>query len=55
MYFTMIHSYINYGVLVWGNYIGKHILKIATIQRKAVRIINKVEYNRPTAQPFKQN
>ena len=26
----MIHSHINYGVLVWGNAIGKHITEIAT-------------------------
>ena len=52
IYFTMIHSRINYGVLVSGNAIGKHITKIATIQKKAIRIINKVEYNRPTAQLF---
>lgn len=38
VYFSYIHSYINYGILVWGN--DPNVIRILKLQKKAVRLIN---------------
>ena len=54
LYYTLIHSYFNYGCLLWGNAKRKHLKMLETIQKKAVRIISKSSYNAPTTESFKR-
>ena len=46
LYFALIHSHINYGLMVWGN--ANTIDRIEILQKKAIRIINKKPYNAHT-------
>ena len=54
IYYTLIHSYLNYGCLLWGNTNRKYLKKIETLQKRAVRIISKSSYNAPTSEIFKR-
>ena len=51
LYHTMIESYINYGITVWGN--SPHANKILTLQKKAIRIINRKPFKAHTEPLFK--
>lgn len=45
LYFALIHPYINYGILVWGN-ANQSILKhTVVLQKLAIRTMCKVQYN----------
>jgi hypothetical protein len=50
LYFSMVHSHLNYCVLSWG-YKPRHIFKL---QKKIIRIITKSKYNCHTEPLFKQ-
>ena len=51
LYYTMIDPYMTNGISVWGNSIS--INKINTLQKRAMRIINKKRYNSHTEPLFK--
>jgi len=45
IYYAFIHSYLNYGNIVWGSNYHSHLKKLYVIQKKACRIImNKDRY-----------
>ena len=44
MYFSMVHSYLNYGLFAWG-FDSK---RITTLQKRCVRIITRSTYNSHT-------
>ena len=53
VYFSLIDSYLNYGIILWGN-AHKYILrKLEIYQKKALRIIANKQYNYPTNELFK--
>ena len=45
LYYTMIHPYLTYGILAWGNATQANLKKIIVLQKRAIRIIHKVPYN----------
>ena len=48
LYFALIHPYLIYGIVSWG-YAGKPTLqKTVTLQKRAIRMINKKSYNSHT-------
>ena len=53
LYFALVHSHLTYGIHVWGN--SMTIKKIITLQKRAIRTINKVWYRSHTEPLFKSN
>ena len=53
LYFSLVHSHIMYGILVWGN--AKSIQRIEILQKRAIRIINNKSYRAHTEPLFKSN
>ena len=53
LYFALVHSHLTYGINVWGNSVN--IKKIITLQKRAIRTINKVWYRSHTEPLFKSN
>ena len=54
LYFSLIHPYISYGNVLWGKSYQKHIRKIETLQKKAIRIITKSSYNEHTSPLYRR-
>ena len=38
LYYTLIHPYLTYGVLLWGGALKKHIHKLQVLQNKTLQI-----------------
>ena len=53
LYFALVHSHLTYGIHVWGN--SMTIKKIITLQKRAIRTINKLWYRSHTEPLFKSN
>ncbi len=53
LYFSLVHPYLLYGILLWGNAYKKHIHKLNVLQKKAIRIINGARYNEHSTPLFK--
>ena len=53
LHFALVHSHLTYGIHVWGN--SMTIKKIITLQKRAIRTINKVWYRSHTEPLFKSN
>ena len=51
LYFTLVESYLNYGLIAWGN--SSHISKVFMLQKRAIRIINRKPYRHHTEPLFK--
>jgi len=51
LYSSLVHSHINYGLLIWGS--SRHIGKVHILQKKAIRIINDKHFNYHTEPLFK--
>jgi hypothetical protein len=45
LYYSLTHSYLNYGLLLWGSSNKRHISKLEIKQNKTIRIINNSKYN----------
>ena len=54
IYYSLIHPYLTYGILLWGNAYKKHIQKVLILQKKAIRSITNSTYNEHTAPLYKQ-
>ena len=54
LYFSLVHSYLNYGTCMWGNANEIHLNKIRVLQKTVVRIIANVEYNVNSSRLFKK-
>ena len=48
LYYTLIHPHITYGILAWGRTTQKHIESILKLHKKAIRVLNKANYNSHT-------
>ena len=53
LYFALVHSHLTYGIHVWGT--SMTIKTIITLQKRAIRTINKVWYRSHTEPLFKSN
>ena len=51
LYYTLIQSHLTYGVQAWGN--GSTVIKLQTLQKRALRIINNKRYRSHTDPLFK--
>ena len=51
LYSTMALSFITYGILLWGGTHNYLLKKVDVMQKKLIRIINKLDYNAHTL-PF---
>ena len=54
IYFSLIHSYLNYGCILWGNTFSKFLKPIQVQQNKAIRAIDNLKYNVSAADSFKK-
>ncbi len=55
LYFSYIHSIINYGLGLWGPMISANTFnRLKVLQKKAIRVIGKACYNANTAPIFKK-
>jgi hypothetical protein len=54
IYYSLIHPYLTYGILLWGNAYKKHTNKLLVMQKKAIRSITKSKYNDHAAPLFKE-
>ena len=52
LYYTLIHSHLTYGIQAWGN--ASCIKKLFVLQKRVVRIINKIGYGGHTDPIFKR-
>ena len=55
LYCTLILPYLNYACEIWGNTYPSKLKSIITIQKKAIRIINKTGYREHTSSLFSSN
>jgi hypothetical protein len=55
LYFAMIHPYILYGILAWGNVTPSAMKRTWTLQKRAVRYINNTAYNSHTDPLFRKS
>ena len=53
LYFALIHPHIAYGILAWGNARSSVIRKTITLQKYAIRSINRAPHNSQTDPLFK--
>ena len=55
LYYALIHPHIMYGITLWGSACNASLKKTITLQKRALRIINKTPYNSHTEPLFKIN
>ncbi len=55
LYFALIQPHINYGILAWGNSNATTLKKTITLQKRAIRLLNKASYNSHTDPLFRQS
>ena len=55
LYYSLIHSHLNYGNVIWGNAQKKYLNQIIVLQKKAIRIVNNATYNAHTNPLFLQS
>jgi hypothetical protein len=54
LYYSMVHPYLEYGLLLWGVAHKTHLKPIEIIQRKSIRLIANSNYNAHTKPIFKE-
>ena len=54
LYYSLIHSHLSYGTLIWGSAFQYRLRQLEVIQKKAVRNICNAVYNAHTGPLFKQ-
>ena len=53
LYFSFVHSYLNYGNIAWGNTTQTKLKKLVNKQRQAIRAIYAAEYTRGKKEEMK--
>ena len=48
LYYSLVHSHLNYGICVWGHAAAQEIDKLFLAQKKVVRIISNADYIAPS-------
>ena len=54
LYYSLIHPYLTYGILLWGSAYKTNLQKLIILQKKAVRCVTKSGYNDHTPPLFKK-
>ena len=54
LYYSLVHSYLNYGTCVWGSSADIYLNKIRILQKKVIRIISNAELNDHTNPIFRR-
>ena len=49
LYYSLIHSHLTYGLILWGNALQKYISKLGRVQKKAIRAITRSKFNAPSS------
>ena len=55
LYNSLVHPYLSYGNLLWGNSYKKFINKLEILQKKTIRCMSKAKYNEHSSPLFKRN
>ena len=55
LYFSLLHPYLTYGILAWGNASTNILRKTETLHKRALRTVHNKSYNRHTDPLFKQS
>ena len=53
LYYSLVYPYLTYGLILWGGTHKTQTKKIATLQKKAIRVITHSKYNEHTHPLFK--
>ena len=53
VYYAMIHPFLSYGIMIWGNAFNYQLKRLEIIQKRTIRSISNVTYNHPTSSLFK--
>ena len=53
LYYSLIHPYLLYGIIMWGNTYKSNLSKLEKLQKKSLRIISGAKYNDHTSPLFK--
>ena len=54
LYYALIQPHLQYGILAWGNARSSALQKTVTLQKRAIRTINRAHYNSHTEPLFKK-
>ena len=54
LYYTMIHSYLLYCNIIWGNACQVSLYRLTCLQKRAIRLITRSEYRAHTSPLFKK-
>ena len=54
LYYSLIHSHLTYGLILWGNALQKYISKLERVQKKAIRAITRSKFNAPSSPLFRE-
>ena len=52
LYYTMVQPYLTYGIILWGSTYQSYLKRTVILQKKAIRYINKADYNAHTKPLF---
>jgi len=55
LYYSLIHSHLSYGSLVWGNATQSALREAILLQKPAIRLINNTKYNSQTEPLFRSS
>ena len=55
LYFSLLHPYLTYGILAWGNASAQQVKKTIVLQKRALRAINNAKYNSHTEPLFRKS
>ena len=55
LYYSLIHSHLSYGILVWGNASQPALRQTTLLQKRAIRLINNAKYNSHTDPLFRSS
>ena len=54
VYYSIIYSFLTYGIIVWGNTYSSNLQPLIILQKKAIRIITFSDFRAHTSPIFKQ-
>ena len=54
LYYSLVHSHLNYCNIIWGNASSSTLRELLLLQKRAIRIVNKSSYLSHTAPIFKE-
>jgi hypothetical protein len=54
LYFSLFHSHLSYGSIVWGLTKKEHLKKLVRLQKRAIRTITFADFKEPTSPLFQK-